>query len=574
MVDGDKNALQLRTARIQRLKASLKLMDYNATRDFVGWGGDDFRAIAGMPGFSHYAGVSRVDPGAGGVALADVDGDKQPDFCFFGQNKVSLLQVSGTSLNEISLPYSGGARSADWADYNGDGKPDLLLATANGPRLLTNDGKAFADHTGGLPFEQYYNATAAAWIDYDNDKRPDILLANGFLGLRLYRNLGPQAAAKEAKPAIGNWFYIGPFDNAGGKGFDTAYPPEKGIDLKAQIPGKGGNVTWKEGKFTDGQVNNLVPLLPGHGHADSVVYLYREFTFGAPVEIPISLGSDDTLTVWLNGEKLLAENVYRAAAPDQHQLTLKLKPGKNQLLLKICQGGGEFAFYYAMKALAVAQVPLFEDISERIGLGPSGVAGRTKGDHLAVADVNGDGWQDFVYSAGEGVLAIRSGKGYVDYKKGGIAFKPGNVSPLFVDINADNKPDLFVPQEGGCKLFVNDGKGHFTEVSGRAGDLGKPLTRPTSAATADFDGDGKLDLFIGCFKGGNRFFRNQGDGTFREASDALGFHQRIFNSRHLALADVNKDGTLDLLLANEGQESAVILGSANQKDVTRVALRP
>ena len=40
MVDGDKNALQLRTAKIQRLKASLKIMDYDQKRDFAGWGGD------------------------------------------------------------------------------------------------------------------------------------------------------------------------------------------------------------------------------------------------------------------------------------------------------------------------------------------------------------------------------------------------------------------------------------------------------------------------------------------------------------------------------------------------------
>src|SRR5688572_24965970 len=39
MVDGDKEAIHKKTARIQRLKASLKLIDYNPKRDFVGWGG-------------------------------------------------------------------------------------------------------------------------------------------------------------------------------------------------------------------------------------------------------------------------------------------------------------------------------------------------------------------------------------------------------------------------------------------------------------------------------------------------------------------------------------------------------
>ena len=51
MVDGNKDDLHLRRARIQRLKASLKL-DYNPKRDFVGWGGEDFRRLQGMPGFT------------------------------------------------------------------------------------------------------------------------------------------------------------------------------------------------------------------------------------------------------------------------------------------------------------------------------------------------------------------------------------------------------------------------------------------------------------------------------------------------------------------------------------------
>ena len=60
----------------------------------------------------------------------DIDGNGQPSFCFFGNSKVALMQVSGNSLREVSLPYYGGARSVAWADYNGDGKPDLVLATA------------------------------------------------------------------------------------------------------------------------------------------------------------------------------------------------------------------------------------------------------------------------------------------------------------------------------------------------------------------------------------------------------------------------------------------------------------
>src|SRR5262249_23502261 len=52
MVDGDKQNLHEKKAKIQRLKASLKLQDYNPKRDFVGWGAEDFRLIEGMPGFT------------------------------------------------------------------------------------------------------------------------------------------------------------------------------------------------------------------------------------------------------------------------------------------------------------------------------------------------------------------------------------------------------------------------------------------------------------------------------------------------------------------------------------------
>ena len=97
-----------------------------------------------------------------------------------------------------------------WADYNGDGKPDLLLATPAGPRLFTNLGATqFKDATAGLPTQDYYNLTAAAWIDYDGDGKPDILLADGFRGLRLYRNLGATHSVP-LELSMGKWQPVRP----------------------------------------------------------------------------------------------------------------------------------------------------------------------------------------------------------------------------------------------------------------------------------------------------------------------------------------------------------------------------
>jgi hypothetical protein len=204
MVD-DKALLHTKAAKVQRFKASLKLQDYNPKRDFVGWGNEDFRSLQGMPAFNMYTGIARTDPEAGGVTPADFDGDGKVDVCVYGAGKVALLKNAGTSLEEAGLPYTGGARAAAWGDWNGDKKPDLLLATPTGPVLLTNVGDGtFRDDSALLPKQPYYALTTAAWIDQDGDGKQDVLLANGYLGLRLYRNTGvvpPAAAAKNATPA-------------------------------------------------------------------------------------------------------------------------------------------------------------------------------------------------------------------------------------------------------------------------------------------------------------------------------------------------------------------------------------
>jgi hypothetical protein len=562
MIDGNKDDLHLKRAKIQRLKASLKLQDYNPKRDFVGWGGgEDFVRLSGMPGFSHYSGLPRVDPEAQAITALDIDGDGKPDLCLVGASKVVVIQNGGESLNEVALPSATGCRAAVWADYNGDGKPDLLLAGLDGPKLYTNLGNGqFRDDSHLLPRERCYNLTAAAWIDYDGDGKPDVLLGNGFHGLRLYRNVG--AADKAKTPLLaGPWHYIGPFDYANGQGFTTAYPPEKGVDLKAKYPGKHGEqAIWREGKFADGGINNLALFKP-ENNTNAVVYLYREIDCNAPMEVPVSLGSDDTLTVWLNGEKIHSEDIQRACEPDQAKVNLKLRQGKNQLLMKICQGTGDWAFYFKF----LKDVPTiswsFEDVSAKVGLGPGGIGSTTKGDTLTVADVNGDGRPDFLYGAGSGMLVLNTPAGFVEAKDSGISYKPGKVGPIFADFNGDGRLDLFVPQQGVSKLFRNDGKGKFTDVTAQAGDLARPIGWATSAAVGDFYNDGKLHLLVGCLRGPNRFFRNLGNGKFKDETEALGLDQRIFNSQAVCMVDLNNDGVLDMVFNNEGQDSAVLLGN-------------
>src|SRR5579872_1774561 len=144
----------------------------------------------------------------------------------------------------------------------------------------------------------------------------------------------------------GNWYYIGPFDNEERGGFDFAYPPEKAIDLKATYPGKGGQkAAWKAfSGFKPGTIVDLTKLFP-NDKLNAVAYLYHTFDSAKAFKLRLSLGSDDTLSVFFNGKRLLHEPYFRAAAADQDFVDVSVKEGKNELLIKICQEGGDWAAY-------------------------------------------------------------------------------------------------------------------------------------------------------------------------------------------------------------------------------------
>lgn len=153
------------------------------------------------------------------------------------------------------------------------------------------------------------------------------------------------ARAMRGQPSYGPWHVIGPFPNVDGTGFETVYPPERDVRLEAEYPGAGGKpIRWaRKEAFKDGVVNTL-KIFETNDYV--CAYLYREIESPSALSVPVELGSDDTLTVWVNGERVLAKKVARACKLGDERLMLSLKPGRNQLLMKICQGneGWGFAF--------------------------------------------------------------------------------------------------------------------------------------------------------------------------------------------------------------------------------------
>jgi hypothetical protein len=116
------------------------------------------------------------------------------------------------------------------------------------------------------------------------------------------------------------------------------------------------------------------------------------------------------------------------------------------------------------------------------------------------------------------------------------------------DIDGDGLCDIYLCRlEGSNALYRNLGHWRFEEVAS-SGGAGCDGQYSTGAALADIDGDSDLDLLVNGIGVGTRLFLNDGRGKFTELNDS-GLVRR-FGATTSALADIDGDGDLDLYVAN------------------------
>ena len=78
---------------------------------------------------------------------------------------------------------------------------------------------------------------------------------------------------------------------------------------------------------------------------DSVAYAYCEIDSAQDRETILGVGSDDGIKIWLNHELIHDHHIGRGARVDEDQVPVRLKKGKNKLLVKVDEGGGGWGFY-------------------------------------------------------------------------------------------------------------------------------------------------------------------------------------------------------------------------------------
>jgi hypothetical protein len=183
-------------------------------------------------------------------------------------------------------------------------------------------------------------------------RNPDQLQA----AVKALSDLGQEVVLADELGLIRRWWAIGTFDNTNSEHFNTAYLPEQTYEKEGRLP-----ATWLEESATvipaadkrepvktslikSDDFQGVVNINPAFDNAkDAIAYVYVEFDLpkessGKTIDAVARLGCITASKVWVNGKLSMANEVYHSGTRiDQYLGDCKLNPGRNSVLIKLCQ---------------------------------------------------------------------------------------------------------------------------------------------------------------------------------------------------------------------------------------------
>lgn len=232
----------------------------------------------------------------------------------------------------------------------------------------------------------------------------------------------------------------------------------------------------------------------------------------------------------------------------------------------------------------------FVDVTEKAGVAHEGY-----GMGVAVGDYDNDGFQDlYITHFGHNILYHNNGDGtFTDVtREAGVDDPRWSTSAAWVDYDGDGRLDLFVCNyldftPGGnqpcytpagqpdycsphaypplpARLFHNLGNGKFEDVTGPS-RIASRRGYGLGVICADFNGDGRVDLYVANDSQANFLWLNQGDGTFREGAREAGLAYSADGlakaGMGLAAEDIDNDGRLEVAVTNLTGEGLTLFRS-------------
>ncbi len=503
-VDGDNDQDVIITGENKSFEFITKLYTNDGTGDFTELMGTTFSGV-------RYS----------SIALADVDGDNDPDVLITGEKNNSFDQISklyindglgnfteltGTTFDGVSLG------SVAFADVDGDNDQDVLItgqhfnAARRISKIYTNDGLGNFTELTGTPFDGVaYSSVAFEDVDGDNDQ--DVLIT----GLNI---LNSRIAKLYTNDGLGNFTELTNNTFAGVADSSIAFfDVNNDNDQDVIIVGMNNENEVIAKLYTNDGLGNFVEMMN------------TSFTGVKNGSITVTdVDGDNDLDVIITGQNITQEPIADLFTND---------------------GFGNFTEL------------------QMIGTGTS--FNGVKFSAVAFTDVDGDNDQDVLITgqnnSRELISELYFNDGLGNFTQStNTPFDGVAISSIGIaDVDNDSDQDLLITGEKNnsfekiSKLYINDGLGNFTELRGTPFDG----VSASSVAFADVDGDNDHDVLITGAKSGGRIatlYTNDGLGNFTEILGTP-FDGVEFGS--IAFSDIDGDNDQDVLITGENSRERI-----------------
>lgn len=509
----------------------------------------------------------------------------------FSRNCLQQNLGNGNAFSDVALMNEVSATDWSWcplfADFDNDGKKDLFISSGIVKRPVDLDYVRFVSD---LQMKKGANSTDAYDAESinampDGASHPFFFKNND----TSFADVSNEWGTGELKGYFNGAAYAD-LDNDGDIDIVINSINAPASVLRNNSTGKNQlTVSFKGDSLNQNGIGTKVYLFTKKGVQYQQLMLTRGFQSSSESRLHFGLdslyGVDSALIIWPNQKFEVVKNIT----------------ANKGVIVDYKNAGGEFVYDLFFKKPAPV---LFKDVTNSVVCNWKHIendfvdfnvqyliphAQSTRGPKIAVADVNGDGLDDF-YACGAkdqpGALMIQQANGSFITSNLTLFAADANcedADAVFFDADGNGTQDLLVVSGGNQipakssdfadRLYINDGKGNFVKKE-------NPFTiqyeNKSCAAVADVDKDGDLDFFLGNLASPTAFglpktsylYLNNGDATFTLAGPDKIDLNNIGTVTTAAFADLNKDGWQDLVVTGEWMSVKIYF---NQKGVFQLA---